>query len=277
MCLTATCTEAIFNAVTSTLKLPDISVVSALPDRPDIFLHFKHSTGMKYEEELEWLVKHVAENGENSKKVIVYCQTINQVSNVFEHCVSTLGGRAWKEGAERTINSRLFGMYHGSVGSAMETEMLKRFTCPSSTVRVMICTIAFGMGVEVKDVDIIIHWGASKTILDYWQQVGRCARDGRPGEAFLYAYAKSLDRRKVNEDMIQFCKSMSMEKSCVRHAILSHFTLPRMDTRKLDLMTARGQCNLKCNECRCEHCTCCQHCRQRCNCTKPQTTKEVYS
>ena len=102
-------------------------------------------------------------------------------------------------------------------------------------------------------------------------------RDGRPGEAFLYAYAKSLDRRKVNEDMIQFCKSMSMEKSCVRHAILSHFTLPRMDTRKLDLMTARGQCNLKCNECRCEHCTCCQHCRQRCNCTKPQTTKEVYS
>ena len=47
------------------------------------------------------------------------------------------------------------------------------------TVLVIIATVALGMGLDIRDVQLVVHIGCPKSILSYWQEADRYARDGR--------------------------------------------------------------------------------------------------
>jgi superfamily II DNA helicase RecQ len=61
-----------------------------------------------------------------------------------------------------------------------------------SVIRVVICTIAFGMGINIPDIDLVIHWGACNSIMDYWQEVGMASRDGRRAKALYFVTPGSI-------------------------------------------------------------------------------------
>ena len=52
----------------------------------------------------------------------------------------------------------------------------------SGDIKVMVCTSAFGMGVNQPDIDIVIHIGVPPTIECMVQEFGRAGRDGRQAE-----------------------------------------------------------------------------------------------
>ena len=42
----------------------------------------------------------------------------------------------------------------------------------------MCATVAFGVGMDIPDINLVIHWDAADTMLDFVQQTGRAGRQG---------------------------------------------------------------------------------------------------
>jgi len=78
--------------------------------------------------------------------------------------------------------------YHSKLGTANERELLLgrfigRILPPANVV---ICTNAFGMGLDVPDVRLVVHWQHPMSMEDYLQEFGRGGRDGNPSVAVLF-------------------------------------------------------------------------------------------
>lgn len=72
-------------------------------------------------------------------------------------------------------------LYHSRLGRPFEREQLvKRFTNQSEPViDRIISTSAFGMGIDVPSLRLVIHWQAPASVEDLMQELGRAGRDGR--------------------------------------------------------------------------------------------------
>jgi superfamily II DNA helicase RecQ len=55
---------------------------------------------------------------------------------------------------------------------------MKGEVCLSGTTRVVCATIAFGLGMDLPGVGLIVHWDAATSLQEYVQQIGRGGRCG---------------------------------------------------------------------------------------------------
>jgi ATP-dependent DNA helicase RecQ len=138
--------------------------------------------------------------------------------------------------------------YHGKL-LASEREFLQQRFCGrlDPPLNIIISTNAFGMGVDVPDVRLVIHWGVPASPSDYVQETGRAGRDGRPSaavliprpdDARLHAYMlratlegpaaerAEWDReaylRRRQGEVDEMC-AMATARTCFRRLLASHF------------------------------------------------------
>jgi ATP-dependent DNA helicase RecQ len=92
---------------------------------------------------------------------IIYCQTVRDAERVAD----------WLKSKGFNANA-----YHADLGQEQRETLEKDFL--QNRISILVATIALGMGFDKPDVRFIIHYQRPRSVVEYYQQVGRAGRDG---------------------------------------------------------------------------------------------------
>ncbi len=133
----------------------------------DIFRHNLHLSALRFhneEEKLAALLKFVTETEGSG---IVYVNS--------RHKSEALAYQLRQAGVTAEA-------YHAGLESRGEIQ--DRFM--GDQTRVVVATIAFGMGIDKADIRFIVHFHPSRSLAAYYQEVGRAGRDDKPSQGVLF-------------------------------------------------------------------------------------------
>ena len=143
--------------------------------------------------------------------------------------------------------------YHSRVKPERRKKQLL-FDFLQSKRKIMIATSAFSMGIDVADIELVVHFNAPISMTDYIQQIGRAGRDGRKAHCVLF-YDQNGDDDAISNSLIKKSKKQSAKAAKTIKSKLSqvHDFIHSDNCMVNDILKYQGQHETK----TCKRCTVC--------------------
>ncbi len=210
--LTATATKKVRDDIKNQLRFVDYAEHAGSFDRKNLTYHIRAKQNTYYH-----IVSYIEDHPNVSG--IIYCHSRNSTEKMASDLL--------RDGIDAVP-------YHAGLPQKERTENQERFQ--KGDAKIIVATIAFGMGIDKQDVRFVIHYDLPKNIEGYYQETGRAGRDGKPSDCILFfSYSdkmkheffinqmKNPNRAAVAqyqlEKMVDFCTS----SECRRKMLLGYF------------------------------------------------------
>jgi ATP-dependent DNA helicase RecQ len=179
LCLTATLNADDENEICKTFQIsPSGRIKSPRLRRKNLALSFKVVDNQDVKEErLEQILRNHA-----GQKILVYAHIVDK-----EYGTRALARKFAEKGF-------CCDYFDGQASEEHKASVFRRFL--KDELRIVFATSAFGLGVHIPDIRVVVHYLLPESVEQYYQEVGRAGRDGEPASAYLLFTETNLKIRR---------------------------------------------------------------------------------
>lgn len=174
LAVTATATKKVRADVCNILKLNNPYIVIGKFDRPNLYISVSQKS-KNIINDIEPLLKKYKD-----EYSIIYCKSKKDTDNIME-LVNNLGIKC--------------EAYHAGMSNDDRNDVQIKYT--KGEIKCISATVAFGMGISIPNIRLIIHYGCPKNLESYYQEIGRAGRDGKDAECYLFYSSQDFIINKI--------------------------------------------------------------------------------